>query len=1342
VNYEAYIDFGDGSGDQGPYELSSATPDERLCSDSFHHATSLWRITFATTPAYLAKRIAVTGSIVVRILDDGVLQFKGLLAPTDAWSSNGLAIDGVDLSDSELEILDFSSYLDRKIKAADAVAWEDQYVCNINSPGSSIVQRLLSLCGLSGTLVNITVGDTTVLHAFALDVDTVVGDALDNLLWQYGLVMHWVVDHFEIYKWMNLSPVSAIDLDEDIVMTDLKTERVEREADSIEVKWYALKDKTDCLLYMADLPFGSDNQRSGYPIQAGLLWPEEANVADTWWDYDDNALSSTVSSAGKTSKNTDFTQLVLTKNHQLDVHVSSGIIPAFSPIFENKRARIAYKNPTAASLDIYYCDIYADVIYRGAENSIVKNTVDVPQKSTTITAEFVHDEGVAARLVCYIAYQYGTACWRHTARSETKITIGTIATLRDPYSGLSGIVLIVGRQYDAETEIYTYRCISIAPVTIDPTASYQSVLSEPSTATSDPRKQAQKATAEAVVAGVALTSSVPSLSKKRTGAISPPTVTFSAKLSDGTGYLGQFEIYDLLGATWTLGYTSEELESSHVYTPSAGSSSVRAVLTRIDSEDVAYTLKTLDVPIYSDIDTTPLYWGPRTTAPTVKVVTNDYYFDSSAATSGGGLIRYYDGDSWEVMTATHPLYAQAWAAASADAYAWSSSEGATLTQAVKLQTAVAQTIHAKQVVTALPASPYTGYAVGDIVVLTTDNKLYRLTATGWTSATAAADIAGQLTSDQIAGLAAAKIAGQITTTQIADGAISTPKLAAASVVASIIAAGAVTAEKISVGLSSNLLYNSDFSSASPLDNWAYYEWSGSGTCGANLSPYWTLPTELGSGVAYIHSPASTALDIGIYNVSRIAVVPGTRYEVSGYFGTHRCTGSIQIEWRSNTDSISVSSISIPTGNSGGATLAGYDRRGGFATAPSGATMARISIHMNNIGTDPYLFLTRLFFGVASSNQVDLTTWAPLAITSIGPGMIQTNSITTDKLAASAITAAKIAAGAITAGTIAAGAVGADAIAAGAITAVKIAAGSITADRINVVDLAGSPSFIANLYVTHLSGATGTFSGNLSAASITSGSAIYSSDGHVAIKGNAVNDVFGNGLMFATYNMQTISTVPYDAIRVCKNLQSGVVGGHGGGVKEKLIYGPDDNTQEYSFISQFYGEEDHESIIDLYAQGSETQYSRLRVHGSSWGNSVSVIINNGSSTGKEYVFSATDLSPYTSSVMSLGSSGYNWSSVWANKFCTAIYIASSTTLTTIFTPALGESGLLSVSENVSGSTASALYWYSRYSSGATSVVLLTGTSGVCAASGANVQLKRYNASYAMYCTRIELHNPQT
>lgn len=78
--------------------------------------------------------------------------------------------------------------------------------------------------------------------------------------------------------------------------------------------------------------------------------------------------------------------------------------------------------------------------------------------------------------------------------------------------------------------------------------------------------------------------------------------------------------------------------------------------------------------------------------------------------------------------------------------------------------------------------PSTGLTQGRIVLLTTDNKLYRYTGSAWTSAVPATDLTGQIVG-----------------TQITDSAITTTKIAANAVTAATIDAGAITAAKISAG---------------------------------------------------------------------------------------------------------------------------------------------------------------------------------------------------------------------------------------------------------------------------------------------------------------------------------------------------------------------------------------------------------------------------------------------------------------------------------------------------------------------------------------------------------------
>ena len=79
-------------------------------------------------------------------------------------------------------------------------------------------------------------------------------------------------------------------------------------------------------------------------------------------------------------------------------------------------------------------------------------------------------------------------------------------------------------------------------------------------------------------------------------------------------------------------------------------------------------------------------------------------------------------------------------------------------------------------------TPGTGNYQGRVIFNTVDNKLYTYNGTAWSRTTAAADIAGQ-----------------ITTTQITDGAISTPKLSAGSVTTANIVTGAITSDTILAG---------------------------------------------------------------------------------------------------------------------------------------------------------------------------------------------------------------------------------------------------------------------------------------------------------------------------------------------------------------------------------------------------------------------------------------------------------------------------------------------------------------------------------------------------------------
>jgi hypothetical protein len=471
------IDLVDGEGERDISNyLMSAIPTDRLCSESFKRAAQECSFLFIYSAELLALLAQMTSSSPIRLYRDGECIFTGRIPPTISLESNGAGLPDPDVSPISIDAEDLSILLDREITADDEVAYRNYFVCDPANPGISITHRLLGLAGISGAVLDITEIERTTLLGFAKDSGT-VGDALDELLYEYGMVLRQKPDgSFMVFRWLVETPEAPESFDESKIIAPLRAERIEREADAVEVAWNALKEKEDCLVYMADLPYGDDNQRSGYPIQPGLLWPEESNVEDTWFDYQDTALAKKVSTAGTLTKNTDFTQIVMTRNHYIDSKVDAGVLVSVGPFFQNMRGRVAYSNPTAGPLNIYYCDIYADAIYRAAENLVTKNIVEPPSKTLKVTALHLHDSVSATRFACALAdLVYGNACWRYTFSSETKFALGAVGSLSDPYSGIATTAIIIERTLDPETDLYSYKAISVAPVIINPTATYVAI---------------------------------------------------------------------------------------------------------------------------------------------------------------------------------------------------------------------------------------------------------------------------------------------------------------------------------------------------------------------------------------------------------------------------------------------------------------------------------------------------------------------------------------------------------------------------------------------------------------------------------------------------------------------------------------------------------------------------------------------------------------------------------------------------------------------------------------------------------------------------------------------------
>lgn len=278
--------------------------------------------------------------------------------------------------------------------------------------------------------------------------------------------------------------------------------------------------------------------------------------------------------------------------------------------------------------------------------------------------------------------------------------------------------------------------------------------------------------------------------------------------------------------------------------------------------------------------------------------------------------------------------------------------------------------------------------------------------------------------------------GAVTGGKIADDAVTEAKINAAAVSAAKIMAGVVDATKLAEGQGLNILPNGDFSA-----------WDSGGSGIPKGWTEWTdLPNKLPSGAnlaggswsllgnvdqyngqylntPYLHEGAPAGGNYDDWNSPAIPVVAGKRYAASVYAGAHRARGKIYIGWYDSagtwfghTDLDLATQVNDEEAT-GGTTIAGYKRIYTVATAPTGATSAKVALRKyatKPAQTDSYLFLCRAQFEEVGANAAGPGPWVPPA--------------------ANIITAERITAGAITAGKIAAGAVGADKIAANSITA--------------------------------------------------------------------------------------------------------------------------------------------------------------------------------------------------------------------------------------------------------------------------------------------------------------------
>lgn len=393
-----------------------------------------------------------------------------------------------------------------------------------------------------------------------------------------------------------------------------------------------------------------------------------------------------------------------------------------------------------------------------------------------------------------------------------------------------------------------------------------------------------------------------------------------------------------------------------------------------------------------------------------------------------------------------------------------------------------------ELVSSLPGTPH---IKGRQVQLSTDDKVYRNTGSGWIATVAADDISGQVQAAQIAALEAVKITGQITGTQITDNAISSPKIATGAIIAGKLAAGAVLAASIAAGavttdkldalavtadkLAANSviagkvaagaisateiaskaiavrhLFVADFSNLIPDSNLEDIgNWTAGGAAGWTFMAPPNIFFSNGRAVRFLgtYTSSSSAYIAQLFS-DFIPVEPEQVYAAGIRFDPNAgSTGTLSyhVHWYDRDKvEISFNNVTPYYDVSQSAAAVDFSSR---PTAPANAEFARVRLRrgaIENFGeATGTVYAGSMYFRRAASGEL-------IVDGSIVADKIATNAVTTAKIAANAVTANEIAANAVTAVKISAGAVETAKIAAGAVVAASIASGAVTTAKLDAL----------------------------------------------------------------------------------------------------------------------------------------------------------------------------------------------------------------------------------------------------------------------------------------------------
>ncbi len=404
----------------------------------------------------------------VKILDDITPKFQGIIVGKPSHTYDGI-FENVQI---QLEATDSIKKLD--VDPGDFVIRNAKIMDTTNISGS-IVHQMVYNAGLTSDFVGDFNIDVTLSGFATISGSGSILSELDTLLFEHGYVLH-MNEYDKIYPiaWIVASGTAvAQTFNEDNIMLELDVQENEIEYEGVEVTYYNIGEKHDVLLFRDDLPYSSDGEFSGYSVLANYYYPTEANVIDddtglnevVYFEYDDTGIKALTNKAiangldfdARTAMGafkSDFSDIICTSGHYLMAKADG--LTLVSSGFWNNKAQVLYKNETASPVNIYYLNVYGDVLYKTAERKTTVTTVSGTKKIEEYQSKYVYEKSIADTLAKSMANMYSVGGIYYNFTGEVDVAVGAYCKIVTN-NRTNQYALVMEKTYDNTTELFKYK---------------------------------------------------------------------------------------------------------------------------------------------------------------------------------------------------------------------------------------------------------------------------------------------------------------------------------------------------------------------------------------------------------------------------------------------------------------------------------------------------------------------------------------------------------------------------------------------------------------------------------------------------------------------------------------------------------------------------------------------------------------------------------------------------------------------------------------------------------------------------------------------------------------------